>query len=148
MNSSTRWKYAADHFAVDEGDTRGVQHLELDTPRLVRQADLEVAEPLEQFARIVVHAACIEHGKRAAAEEGVKTAVTAVEQLGDFLVGEVLEAALRRHLRGNELLGVQHGPVVDGGVRIGRGVNVVQVGIFAHHDAIIAAEILILPLKI
>ena len=36
-----------------------------------------------------------EHGERAFAKQRVQAALARVEQLGDFLLGEVLEAALR-----------------------------------------------------
>ena len=90
---------AADHHAVDEGGGRRILDLELDAPGLAHDPQVEILVLLEYHARVVDVAAGIEHGQRALAKQRIQAALAGIEQLGDFLLGEVLQAAFRRHPR-------------------------------------------------
>ena len=90
---------AADHLAVDEGRGRRVLDLELDAPGLAHDPQIEVLVFLEDRPRIVDIAAGVQHGERALAEQRIQAALPGIEQLGDFLLREVLEAALGRDPR-------------------------------------------------
>ncbi len=54
---------------------------------------------VEDHPRIVDIAAGIEHGERALAKQGVQAALPGIEQFRDFLLRQVLEAALGRDPR-------------------------------------------------
>ncbi len=90
---------AADHHAVDERGGRGIFDLELDAPGLAHDAQIEIAVLFEYHARIVDLAAGIEDRQRALAKQGVEAALAGIQQFGDLLLGEVLQAAFGRHPR-------------------------------------------------
>src|SRR5260370_32491628 len=96
---------STDHLAVDEGSRGGVLDLELDSPGLPHDPQIEVLVFLEDAPRIVEGAAGIEDGERAFAEQRIQAALTGIEQLGYFLLGELLEAALRRDARIDQVRG-------------------------------------------
>jgi hypothetical protein len=84
---------ATDHLAVDESAGRRVFHFQLDAPGLAAEADLEILEAVEDRAHIVGFQARTEHGERAAAEQLIDAALAGAQQLLNFALGEIFEAA-------------------------------------------------------
>ncbi len=84
---------AADHRAVDEGARRRVLHFELDAPGLAAEPDLEILVAIEDGADVVGLQARAEHRQRAAAEQFVNPALPRAEQLLDFTLREIFQAA-------------------------------------------------------
>src|ERR1700721_574669 len=85
-----------DHLAVDEGGGGRVLDLELDSPGAAHDAQVETSVFLEDGARIVGRAAGTQDRQGTLAEQGVQSALARIEKLGDFLLGKILEAPLRR----------------------------------------------------
>src|SRR5882757_1118538 len=88
-----------DHDAVDKCRRRRVLDLELDAPGLAHDAKVEVAILFKDRARIVDFAAGVEHGERALPKQGIQAALPGIQQFGDFLLRQVLQAALWGHPR-------------------------------------------------
>jgi hypothetical protein len=89
----------ADHHPVDERGRRRILDLELDAPSLAHDAQLEIAVLFEYDPCIVDIAAGIQDRQRALAKQRVQAALTGIQQFGDLLLGEVLQAAFGGHPR-------------------------------------------------
>ncbi len=77
---------AADHLPVHKGAARRVVHLEFDAPGLAHDAQLEIPVSVEDKARIVDQRAGIQHRERTAPEQRIEAALSAIQQLVDFLL--------------------------------------------------------------
>ena len=77
---------APDHDAVDESRRRRILDLQLDSPGLAHDAQIEVPVLLEYLAGVVDVAAGVEHGKRAFAKQRIQAALAGIEELGYFLL--------------------------------------------------------------
>src|ERR1700730_15827760 len=86
-----------DHDYVAESSGRRVLDLELDAPGLAHDPQVEVPVLIEYHPCIVDIAAGIEHGERALAKQGIEPALPGIEQFRDFLLRQILEAALGRN---------------------------------------------------
>src|SRR5690606_17288334 len=84
---------AADHRAIDERARRRVLPFELDAPGLAAQLDLEVLVAVEDGAHVVGLQARAEHRQRAATEQLVDAATPRAEQLLNFTLRKVFQAA-------------------------------------------------------
>ena len=85
--------------AIDEGGRRRIAHLQLDAPGVAHDLHVEVAVALEDFLGVVVVAAGVEHRQRAVAKQRVQAGLAGIEQLVDFGLRQILQAAARRHAR-------------------------------------------------
>ena len=84
-----------DHLAIDESRRRGILHLELHSPGVAHDADLEIAVAVENLLGVVGRGAGVQHRERAAPEQRVETALAGVEQLVDLVLGQILETTPR-----------------------------------------------------
>ena len=100
-----------DHLAIDEGRGRRIADLQFDAPGVAHDLHVEVAVALEDLLGVVVVAAGVEHCERAIAKQRVKPGLTGIEQLVDFGLREILEAAARADARidriGHDDIGLQ-----------------------------------------
>ena len=94
---------APDHLAVDERRRRGVLHLELHSPGVANDANLEVAVVVEDFLGVIRGCAGVEDRQRAAPEQRIEAPLAGVEQLVDFGLGQILETTARTDARVDEL---------------------------------------------
>src|SRR5262249_51356954 len=94
---------ATDHLAIHERRGRGVLHLELHSPGVAHDADLEVAVAVEDLLRVIGGRAGVEHRQRAAPEQWIEAPLAGVEQLVDLGLRQILETTARTDARVDEL---------------------------------------------
>ena len=102
---------AANHLPVHERRGRRVPDFQLDAARMPHDLDIEVRVALQDFLGVVGVVAGVEHRQRALAKQAVQAALAGIQELGDLLLGQILEAAARRdqcvdRIRDDDTVGV------------------------------------------
>ncbi len=100
--------HALDHLAVDERTRRRVLDVELQSPRTLHDAHVEVGVLLHHLQRIVGECAAIEDRQRATTKQRIQSAAAGIEQLLRFLLREDFETAARGDAGGDAFAGQAH----------------------------------------
>ena len=85
---------AADHFAIDECAPGGAPKRNFQSLVLLYEADLEVPEAVQHFARIIAVAAGIQDRQHAATQQCIESTLAAGSQLIDLELRQDLKASL------------------------------------------------------